>query len=685
MGLVNIPDPLDVNPITGQPNNYLRATMPYQVTHLGRWGYTNRSGPRLCDYAELEGVVADHQQRRHHRRKDDPIKVPNLTIGKWDGDPDTYQDFIYDIRGICEMKGRSNEERFMILNDSLIGDARQYVGKTNVKSATSYASVIATLYNEHESKGRLVEAVKAYIKHAPVKKTAAGVAQLYRFLDTQLRILCLTPLLSEYEANQIVNVIVRKICELGAATEDKLNEYELELEKEGMSVTVWDLRRFLDLRAGTLNRAAAFHIDYDKRAMKRWSKDKGDHKNITTNLAEAEEKKSAEEEMEATTLAVTTRAQRRNEAQRGQPRAGGYQRKPVTQCPACGDPKHLNFKDCSFFPKLIPRARAAIVMTTPMCRVCLAEERGASHTLESCPAPSCSDCSNRHHQSLCYAIRDGTKSVNLLEVNWEEAVCNFAMADSEAYHDSLIKKEKEPEKEEKREEKDLPEVSSLLADVTFSAAPQEDKDEEEELEEVKALIAEVMLSDVKIRQRKSPPRKLYAMTFVCWIMYNGKCQKHRVRALVDTGSDVTFIRRGLFEKLGLQGEVMTMTVTGVNGYAVQTKEKKAVVELMNPMRGEVVSMKVYTRDRITNKNTTIDDEELEKMVDSVKELQPDYGFGAGSIDLLIGQAELTSIMKGYRKLTEKSGMHDTRLGGALSGPLAGSQEAECGLAEKEQD
>jgi hypothetical protein len=177
---------------------------------------------------------------------------------------------------------------------------------------------------------------------------------------------------------------------------------------------------------------------------------------------------------------------------------------------------------------------------------------------------------------------------------------------------------------------------------------------------------------------------MYAMTLVCYLKDGAGTSKHRVRVLLDSGSDVTFIRKALYQKLGLRGQGVDLSVRGINGTTAHHKSDRVRLKLTAPGSDEEIIMMAYTKDKITNRTKEIKDDVLEETLEKLEAVPVDKGFNAGEVDILVGQGEMASIVKGFTPVTEKSCLQETKLGSVLMGPLS-EEEVEVLAAEAEQD
>ena len=175
-----------------------------------------------------------------------------------------------------------------------------------------------------------------------------------------------------------------------------------------------------------------------------------------------------------------------------------------------------------------------------------------------------------------------------------------------------------------------------------------------------------------VQAAKSPKQDTKPILQSCqaWLLSPGG-EKFAATVFLDSGSELTLIRRGLAKEAGLQGKSVpfSMAVAG-GGITDQSMEQEVTFQLMSKDR-RYVTQKICAT---TSKQITRDLRPVDVDLSKYKHLQnvkftEDFPRGERQVDVLVGVQYYTSLLKGevLKGLPNEPMAIDTKLGYILSG------------------
>lgn len=176
----------------------------------------------------------------------------------------------------------------------------------------------------------------------------------------------------------------------------------------------------------------------------------------------------------------------------------------------------------------------------------------------------------------------------------------------------------------------------------------------------------------RVQAAKSPKQDTKPILQSCqaWLLAPGG-EKFAATVFLDSGSELTLIRRGLAKEAGLQGKSVpfSMAVAG-GGITDQSMEQEVSFQLMsNDRRYVTQKMCATTSKQITRDLRPVDvDTSKYKHLKNLK-FTEDFPRGERQVDVLVGVQYYTSLLKGevVKGLPNEPMAIDTKLGYILSG------------------
>ena len=170
---------------------------------------------------------------------------------------------------------------------------------------------------------------------------------------------------------------------------------------------------------------------------------------------------------------------------------------------------------------------------------------------------------------------------------------------------------------------------------------------------------------------KSGQRTALLQTCVAWAV-SPAGERFLVRVFLDSGSELTMIRRDLAKRMGLNGPAFDLSLTGVGGISVPpTKERLVSLRLMSKT-GDYVSpdLKAVTRTELTGRlrKADIDIQQFDHLKNIA--FTEDFPREEVTVDVLIGVADFSILTDGdvIRGNPNEPVAMATKLGYVLCGP-----------------
>lgn len=284
----------------------------------------------------------------------------------------------------------------------------------------------------------------------------------------------------------------------------------------------------------------------------------------------------------------------------------------VQRCGFCTE-NHYTF-NCSAFNKLSVSQRIANVKEKQICYNCL--RRG--HRVKDCSSKkSCTKCHQRHH-SLLHLEETILSPKNISEVKKANQQPGLAEA---AVPVPLCK----------------PSTSGTFTNAVHSSVP--------------------------VRQTS----QVFLLTAIVEVL-DQNSNPHHCRALLDCGSQVSFITQTLANAIGIPTREVSVPITGI-GSAKSTIKQICKVQIRSKCNDFKLSLSCLVSPKITGllPSFTIDIESWN--IPPGIQLADSSFHKANQIDMLIGMDHFYDIIKpGYMKLSDDlPGLHDSQLGWLVGG------------------
>ena len=310
-------------------------------------------------------------------------------------------------------------------------------------------------------------------------------------------------------------------------------------------------------------------------------------------------------------------------------------------CKACSGQHYI--RQCSEFLQMPVQARIDLIKRNNMCINCLA----LNHVIANCSSRySCSQCNKRHH-SLLNLTQSSPSNFRDLNAASNPFVAQDNQASTSQAH--------------------------LLNISHSSSAP----------------IPDHYISSSHIQSASSPylSKEIQQNFFVhahrrvllatALVDIRGRDGIHRVRALIDPGSESSIITEATQQRLNLPTKASDISILGVNGTQTAKSNKKCLISIIN---SEVPSESIVTSALILKKLTnnlpsmsfaSIDPYELEGLCLA----DPTFN-NSSQVNLLIGADLYPSIIRnGVKHIANSLLAQKTVFGWILSGPIPHTVQA----------
>lgn len=328
-----------------------------------------------------------------------------------------------------------------------------------------------------------------------------------------------------------------------------------------------------------------------------------------------------------------------------QKKTNSYHSSNVASCKLCAKATHP-LRTCSSFINMNVSARHDYVRNKNLCKNCFAY----SHNTATCPVTrTCSKCSKKHHTLLHF---DQTSRAFINSTN-NKAIQSPASTSSSSTPPSASSPSSSPASTS----------SSFLSPIQD---PAENQRKNAQLQQTS--------SHVSVDQQYGD-QKIVVLPTALIQLKSSNGRFHTVRALLDQGSQSTFITEATVQLLGLHKTPIQMIISGIGKSEASTAQHKVNVQMHSHQPNQPsVLLNAIVLKTLTSFMPSQQIFLPKHILGDICLADPMFG-KPGKVDILLG-ADVYSkvILPGIKTITNGPLLQNTTLGWIISGDIAGSNQ-----------